>query len=228
MGQSRSNSSQHILWVMTFRFWILNFEYDKLTRLAFLAFWKWWEPKNDNGHQRQAASRDWIPSLRRVYWWRNLDPLPKSTQISCVLLDLSLQMNQQGLPRERKVSERRIPRKTLSSRNRRGDPINSTRRLECLTNNDCRKVVDFAWDGSHAYVANRLRFQGFTLDFPRVDKRTEISSFDDVFAIDFQAPRTCAQQLAISCHRGRKMVLLWICSRPNMNSKGWKHTGSGE
>jgi hypothetical protein len=45
----------------------------------------------------------------------------------------------------------------------------SQRRPECLAENYRRNYVDFVRAGSHAYVADRLHFEQFTLDSPYTD-----------------------------------------------------------
>jgi hypothetical protein len=50
-----------------------------------------------------------------------------------------------------------------------GDSVDSTRRSEGLTENYCRNSTDFGRDGSHAYVADRLRSEEFTIDSLRAD-----------------------------------------------------------
>jgi hypothetical protein len=47
--------------------------------------------------------------------------------------------------------------------------VNSTRRPECLAENDFINSVDFAQDGSHTDVADRLHSEDFTLYSPRAD-----------------------------------------------------------
>jgi hypothetical protein len=149
--------------------------------------------ENDNGRQRQAASRHRVPPLRRVCRQNNRETPLKRLQLSFVLLSPSIQMDQRGLPQQRRTQERMAPRKTLPIRNKCGDSINSAIRFEHLAENYCGNFFDFARDASHTYITDRGHPEDFTLDSALVDKQTETDSFNNVFAIVSQAPHTSAR-----------------------------------
>jgi hypothetical protein len=63
------------------------------------------------------------------------------------------------------------------------------RRPECTTDNYFQNSVDFARDGSHAYVADGILSEEFTLDSRGADTSAETGSFDNVLTVISQIPR---------------------------------------
>jgi hypothetical protein len=127
------------------------------------------EPGRDPGHQRQTLSRHRIPSIRRMCQQGNHDMPPKSVCFNSVLPGLSIEKDQRGWPRQRRTSEGRTTRKTLSTWNRSGDSTNSARRPTYLIENDSENCVDFAREDFQVHEADRLHAGDLMLDSPSVD-----------------------------------------------------------